>query len=107
MSSTLFTLKQGALLPEIELTLTPVGYTYELAGATVEFRHRPYGSAAPLETIALTITDAPNKKVKLTPTTELVNALGKFECHVKVTIAGKDLFFPQKGFDFFEITATF
>lgn len=107
--SALFKLKQGALLPEVELTLTPTGFTYDLSQATArEFRYRLKGGSEPLETIALTVVDAPTKKVKLTPTAQLVDLKGKFECHVKLTMPGaKDLYFPQTGFDSFEITDNF
>lgn len=109
MSSRLFTMKLGALLPEIELTLTPTGFTYDLAAATsVEFHYRKKDDAtAPVETIACVMTDAPNKKVKLTPTAALVDTLGKYDCHVEIVIGGKSLYIPQKGFDWFEVTDTF
>lgn len=105
--STIFTLKQGALLPAVELTLTATGFTYDLAEATnVEFRYRKKGDSE-VETIACAVTDAVNKKVLLTPTADLVDTVGKFECHVKVTFADGDLYFPKKDFDKFEITENF
>lgn len=108
--STVFTLKKGALLPEVELTLTPSGYTYDLnAASSVQFRYYKKGSdpVAGLETIACTVTDAALYKVKLTPTAELVDVEGTHLCHVKVTIGGKDLYFPHEGFDDFKITKNF
>jgi hypothetical protein len=105
--SVLFELKQGALLPEIELTLAPSGYTYNLADATaIEFRYRKLADSE-VESIALTIIDAPTKTVRLTPTVDLTDTVGTFECHVKVTMpVGKPLYFPQKTFDKFKIKNT-
>lgn len=102
----LFSLKQGALLPAIELTLLPVGFTYDLASATaVEFRYRRRGGS--VETITCSVADAALYKVTMTPAAGLVDEIGVFECHVRVTLGGKYLYFPQSGFDTFEVTETF
>lgn len=104
--STLFSYKQGARLPTVELTLTSSA-TYDLAEATsVEFRYRKAGEED-VETIACTVTDAPNKIVTLEVTEDMVDTLGKFQCHVKVTIDDLDMYFPQTGFDDFKVTENF
>lgn len=103
----LFTIKQNALLPVITLTLTPKNFSYDLSAASaIEFRYRKKADAT-VETVALDHLDDPTYQVTLTPTAGMVDTKGKFDCHVKVTIGGKDLFFPQKGFDLFEVTDTF
>lgn len=105
--STLFTLKKNTILPKIELTLTPSGYTYDMAEATgIEFRYRKKEDST-VEVIELDIVDAAAKTVLLTPTAELVDTIGKFDCHVKLTFPTGTMRIPQKGFDKFEITEDF
>jgi len=104
----LFRLKQGALLPAIDLTLSAKP-DFDLSQASaVEFRYRKTGAnPPPVETVPLAISNATAKIVTLTPTSGMVDTVGTFECHVKVTIAGKDMYFPAYGFDTFQVGDTF
>lgn len=104
--STLFSYKQGARLPSVELTLESSA-DYDLSQATtVEFRYRKK-SEVTVETTTCAVTDAPTKKVRLDVTANMVDEVGIFQCHVKVTIGGLDMFFPQVGFDDFRVTESF
>jgi len=101
----LFSIKKGARLPSVELTLASAS-TYDLATATlVNFVYRKKGIVERV-VVPLTITDAPNKKVRLDLGTTDVDEVAKYQCHVEVTIGGKIMVFPTKGFDEFEVTET-
>lgn len=103
--STLFSLKKGARLPSVELTLTSTT-TYDLADASsVLFVYRAKGSTERV-TETLTVTDAPTKKVQLDVTAAMVDTVGKFDCHVEVVIGGKTMCFPNVGFDDFVVANT-
>lgn len=103
--STLFSLKKGARLPSVELTLTS-NIAYNLADATeILFVYRAKGSTERV-TEALSLVDAPTKKVRLDVTAAMVDTIGKFECHVEITIGGKLMCFPNVGFDEFVVSTT-
>lgn len=105
--ATLFSRKQGAQKPDVEFTLTPSGWTFDLADATlVELRYRLRGSTD-FEVIELDVTDAPNKKVTLVLTEEVVDVVGEHQAHVRMVLDGEDYYFPQTGFDKFKITENF
>lgn len=101
----LFTVKKTARLPSIELTLTSTA-TYDLAAASsVNFVYHPKGGTG-RTIVPLVTVDAPTKKVRLDLGSADVAVLGAFSCHVEVTIGGKVMCFPQKGFDEFQVTDT-
>lgn len=104
----LFSLKQGALLPAPELTLSAKP-DFDLAAASaVEFRYRKQGTPpGSVETVPLVVTNATAKIVTLAPTSGMVDTVGIHDCHIKVTIAGKDMYFPAYGFDTFRIGDVF
>ena len=103
--SVLFSVKKGARLPSVTLTLTSTA-TYDLAQATlVNFVYRKKGIAERV-VVALTITDAPTKTVRLDLAVGEVDEVGKYQCHVEVTIAGKIMCIPHVGFDEFHVTET-
>lgn len=103
--STLFSIKKGARLPSVEMTLTSAS-AYDLATATsVNFVYRTKG-VAERTVVALVVVDAPTKLVRLDLSAAEVDTIGKFQCHVEVTIDGKVMTFPHKGFDEFEVTET-
>ncbi len=103
--STLFSVKKSARLPSVELTLTS-SVVYDLATATtVNFVYRQKGVAQRV-VVAMIVTDAPNKKARLDLGVADVATVGKYQCHVEVTIGVKIMTFPNKGFDEFEVTDT-
>lgn len=103
--SLLFSVKRGARLPSIVLTLASSA-TYDLVtAASVNFVYRSKGSAARV-VVPLTVVDATAKTVRLDLAATDVAVADKFQCQVEVTIGGKVMCFPQTGFDEFAVTET-
>lgn len=101
-----FSFKVGAQLPSRTMTLTGNGLTSlaSIDANTMLFVYRPKGTAT-RTTIPATIVDAAAMKIQIDFGTVDTATAGSFDWEIEAQIGGKKLYWPEKGFYSFSVTA--
>lgn len=101
-----FSFKRGAELPARVITLSGNGVTTLAAidAGTLLFVYREKGVETDRRTINAQIVDAAAMKVEVDFSSVDTATLGRYEWEVEGQIAGRKLYWPEKGFYTFSVT---